>query len=119
MSTPKSPKQVKVYADRCSPGSLELFNGKDSVVFIQSGPNAPTKIHVDGPGLFGTTTCLVGATVAEAKVYPAQAPGNFVLGVNPAALNEVGGKGTVQVLCLGIPTMAMGESSSGSIKVIR
>lgn len=119
MSTLKSPKQVKVYADKCSPSSLELFIGKDSVVFVQSGPNAPKKVCVNDPGLFGTTTCLVGLTATEAKVYSAQAPGNYLLGLSPAAVKEADGKGTVQVLCLGISTMAMGESSSGSIKVTR
>ncbi len=112
MSTPKSPKQVKVHADGCSPSNLELFVGKDSVVFVQSEAGAPTTIHVSSPSLFGTSTCTVGKSPTEAPAYPAQAAGNFTLGIAPGSA----GKGAVQVLCLGI-TGPMGAGDSGSIKV--
>lgn len=116
MPTSKSPKQVKVHADGCTPENLELFKGKDTVVFIQSGPKAPTTVHVNGKALFGTTTCAVAATAAEATVYTPMAPGNYTLGITPGGVNKGGGPGTVQVLCLA-PTAALGTVSSGSIKV--
>lgn len=118
MSTPKSPKQVKVHADGCSPANLELFKGKDSVQFVRSDPAAPTSVFVNDAALFGTTTCTVGKTAADAPVYPALAPGNFGLGLSAAAAGQTGSKGTVQVLCLGV-TGAMGSGDSGSIKVGR
>ena len=117
MSTTKQPKQVKVHADGCSPDSLELFTNKDTVVFIQSGPNAPATVHVDSKALFGTSTCTVGATSDVAKVYTPQAPGNYVIGLS-AASTEQPGKGTVQVLCLGV-SGALGVSDTGTIKVTR
>lgn len=116
MSTQKSPKQVKVSANGCSPDSLELFRGKDSVVFLQSGPNAPASVHVDRSDLFGTTTCSVGASAAEATVYAPQTPGNYLIGLT-ASSAKAGGDGTVQVLCLGVSTSAFGAGGTGSIKV--
>jgi len=116
MSTPKTPKLIKVHADGCSPSDLELFKGKDSVAFIQGAAGAPTTIHVNDAALFGTTTCSVGTTAADAKVYPALAPGNYSLGITAAAAAQAGGKGTVKVLCLGT-SGAMGISETGSIKV--
>lgn len=118
MSTPKSPKVIKVHADGCSPSNLELFKGKDSVVFVQSGPGAPTLIHVNDVALFGSATCAVGASAEEATVYPALTPGNYLLGITPADAEQAG-KGSVQVLCLGVSGMAFGDSGSGSIKVTR
>lgn len=118
LSTPKSPKQVKVHADGCSPATLELFKGKDSVQFVQSDLAAPTSVFVNNAALFGTTTCTVGKSSADAPVYPALAPGNYGLGLSAAAAGQAGAKGTVQVLCLAV-TGAMGTGDSGSIKVNR
>ena len=116
MSTSKSPKQVKVQADGCTPGNLEVFKGKDTVVFIQSGPKAPTTVHVDSKALFGTTTCAVGATPAEATVYTPSTPGNYTIGLTDGTAKKGGGPGTVQVLCLA-PSTALGTVSTGSVKV--
>jgi hypothetical protein len=116
MPTTKSPKQVKVHADGCTPANLEIFKGKDTVVFIQSGPKAPTAVHVDNKALFGTTTCAVAATAAEATVYTPKAPGNYTIGLTAAAAKKGGEPGTVQVLCLG-SSSAMGVTSSGTLKV--
>ena len=110
-----STKQIKVQADGCTPSNLDLFKNKDEVVFVQGGPGAPTTVHVDNAALFGTTTCKVGATPSTATVYTPQAPGNYLIGLTPAALKEAG-SGTVQVLCLA-PSAALGVSNSGSIKV--
>lgn len=116
--TQRKPKQVKVHATGCTPANLELFTGKDSVIFLQSGPDAPSIVHVDASALFGTTTCQVGAAASDATVYSPLAPGNYTLGVSPAAAKQVGGQGTVQVLCLRI-SGAMGSTDSGTIKVTR
>ena len=116
MPTKKDPKQVKVHADGCTPENLELFKGRDSVVFIQSGPKAPTTVHVDNKALFGTTTCAVAATVAEATVYTPAAPGNYAIGISAGAAKKGSGQGAVQVLCLA-PSTALGTVSTGSIKV--
>jgi hypothetical protein len=115
MPTQKQPKQVKVQADGCSPGTLELIKGKDTVVFIQSGPKAPTTVHVDNKALFGTTTCAVAATPAEATVYTPQAPGRYSLGISQAA-TKADAKGAVQVTCIAI-SGGLGTVSTGSIKV--
>jgi hypothetical protein len=116
MPTTKSPKQVKVQADGCTPDTLELIKGRDSVVFLQSGPKAPTTVHLDNKALFGTTTCAVGTTAATATVYAPKAPGNYTIGITPGAAKKAGGPGTVQVLCLP-QTSALGVTGSGSIKV--
>ncbi len=116
MPTSKSPKQVKVHADGCTPENLELIKGKDTVVFIQSGPKAPTSVHVDNKALFGTTTCAVAAKAAEATVYTPKTPGNYTLALTAADAKQGGGQGTVQVLCLA-PTSALGVGSTGTIKV--
>ena len=109
-----STRQVKVHPEGCTPGNLELFKNKDEVVFVQSGPDAPTTIHVDNLGLFGTNTCTVGANASDAPVYKPQNPGNYLIGLSASAVAS--GKGTVQVLCLA-PSSALGAGSSGSIKV--
>jgi hypothetical protein len=116
MPTSKSPKQVKVHADGCTPENLELIKGKDAVVFIQSGPKAPTTVHVNDKALFGTTTCAVAATATEATVYTPSTPGNYTLGLTAGAAKKGGGPGTVQVLCLA-PSTALGTVGTGSIKV--
>lgn len=118
MPTTRSPKQVKVHADGCTPANLELFKDKDSVVFVQSGPGAPKTVHVDNPALFGTSACSVGATASEATVYAPKTPGNYTMGISTAAAKQPGAKGTVQVLCLGI-SGALGATDSGNIKVTR
>jgi hypothetical protein len=110
-----STKQVKVHAGGCTPGNLELFKNKDEVVFVQSDPSAPTTVHVDNPGLFGTSTCTVGANAADAPVYKPQNPGNYLIGLSADAL-KVPGSGVVQVLCLA-PSSALGVNNSGTIKV--
>jgi len=110
-----STKQVKVHPKGCTPANLELFKNKDEVVFVQSGPDAPTTIHVDNPGLFGTSTCKVGANASDATVYKPKNPGNYLIGLSADAL-QGSGKGVVQVLCLA-PSSALGAGSSGSIKV--
>jgi hypothetical protein len=116
MPTSKSPKQVKVHADGCTPENLELIKGKDTVVFIQSGPKAPSTVHVNDKALFGTTTCTVAATATEATVYTPSTPGNYTLGLTAGAAKKGGGPGTVQVLCLA-PSTALGTVGTGSIKV--
>jgi hypothetical protein len=115
MPITKSPKQVKVHADGCTPDTLELIKGRDTVVFIQSGPKAPTTVHVNDKALFGTTTCATAATAAEATVYTPQTPGRYSLGVTPAE-TKADGKGAVQVTCIAI-SGGMGTVSTGSIKV--
>lgn len=116
MPTKQSPKQVKVTADGCSPASLELIKGSDTVVFIQSGPKAPATVHVDDKALFGTNTCAVGASAATATVYIPKEPGNYSIGITAGAAKKGGGPGVVQVLCLA-PSAALGTVSTGSIKV--
>ena len=116
MPTTESPKQVKVQADGCTPDTLELIKGRDSVVFLQSGPKAPTTVHLDNKALFGTTTCAVAATAATATVYAPKAPGNYTIGITPGAAKKAGGPGTVQVLCLA-PSTALGVGSTGTLKV--
>jgi hypothetical protein len=118
MSTPKSPKQVKVNAHGCTPSNLELYKGKDAVIFVKNGPDAPASIHLNDAALFGTTTCKVGATPEDATPYTAQSPGNFTIGTSPEAARQTEGKGTVKVLCLAF-SGAMGAGDSGSIKVTR
>lgn len=118
MPTTKAPKQVKVSAKGCKPDNLELFTGKDTVVFVQSGTSAPATVSVNSKALFGTTTCKVAASLEEATVYALQTPGNYVIGLTADAA-EAGGDGTVQVLCLGVSTSAMGAGDSGTIKVTR
>jgi len=110
-----STKQVKVQAGGCTPGNLELFKGKDEVVFVQGSPDAPGTVHVDNAGLFGTTTCTVGANAADAVVYKPQNPGNYLIGLTAAAV-KAAGNDTIQVLCLA-PSSALGVGTSGSIKV--
>jgi hypothetical protein len=105
-----STKQVKVHADGCTPAALELRQHDDQVVFIQSDPKAPTTVHVDNHALFGTTTCSVAATAAEATAYTARAVGNYTIGLTP-------GTGLIQVLCLPSSQTARGVSGTGSIKV--
>ncbi len=116
MPTSKSPKQIKVHVDGCTPDTLELIKGRDTVIFIQSGPKAPMTVHVDNKALFGTTTCTAAATAAEATVYSPSVPGNYTIGLTAADAKKGGGPGTVQVLCLG-PTTALGVGSTGTIKV--
>lgn len=118
MPTNRSPKQVRVHADGCTPENLELFKDKDGVVFVQGDPHAPKTIHVDNPALFGTTTCSVGALASEATVYLPKIPGNYTIGISTAAVKQPGAKGTVQVLCLGL-SGALGAADSGTIKVTR
>lgn len=112
-----STRQVKVHAQGCTPSNLELFKNKDEVVFIQSGSDAPTTVHIDNHGLFGTNTCQVGANAADATVYKPQNPGNYVIGITTSAVKEAG-QGTIQVLCLA-PSTARSASDSGSIRVTR
>jgi hypothetical protein len=114
MEIAMSTRQVKVHPEGCTPGNLELFKNKDEVVFVQSGPGAPTTVHVDNAGLFGTTTCTVAANASDAPVYKPQNPGNYLIGLSAKAIAS--GKGTVQVLCLA-PSSALGAGTSGSIKV--
>jgi hypothetical protein len=115
MEVAMSTKQVKVHAEGCTPGNLELFKNKDEVVFVQGGPDSPTTVHVNNQALFGTTTCSVGANASDAPVYKPQNPGSYAIGVTPTAL-KAGGSGTIQVLCLA-PSSALGSGSTGSIKV--
>ena len=110
-----STKQVKVHAEGFTPDNLELYSTQDEVVFVQGGPGAPSSVHVDNHGLFGTTTCSVGATAAAATVYRPHTPGNYAIGLSPASA-KAPGRGTVQVLCLE-PTGARGIGGAGTIKV--
>jgi hypothetical protein len=114
MEEAMSTKQVKVHADSCTPGTLELTKYEDKVVFIQGDPKAPLTVHVDHQDLFGTTICSVGKTASDATVYTPKAVGNYFIGITPAT--SAAGAGTVQVLCLA-STHALGTGSTGSIKV--
>lgn len=107
-------KQVKVHADGCSPDTLELILHEDRVVFIKGDPKAPRTIQVDHHALFGTSTCTVGATQAEATAYTPKTPGNYIIGIAPTS--HASKSRTVQVLCLP-PATALGVNGSGTIKV--
>lgn len=93
-----STKQINVHSNSFSPQSTDLNKNQDSVVFVQSGDNAPSSITVS-TGLFSTTTCEVGANAASATAYTplATASGSYTITIPSASPAATPGSGTIKV----------------------